>query len=125
MTIEVLGIELVGYHGVLEDERRRGQRFVVDVWLEPADVRAAASDRVEDAVDYRDVVAAVREVSESHAYRLLEALSTAIAERLVALPGVARARVRVRKPDVQLALPVEHAAVTVELAKGQEATDNR
>ena len=114
MTVEVLGIELVGYHGVLEEERRRGQRFLVDVWLEPADTRAAVSDAIEDAVDYRDVVAAVREVSEDNAYHLLEALATAIAETLLSALPVKSVRVRVRKPDVELALPVEHAAVTVE-----------
>ena len=35
-------------------------------------------------------------------------------ERLLGLSHVASVRVRVRKPDVQLELPVEHAAVTVE-----------
>jgi 7,8-dihydroneopterin aldolase/epimerase/oxygenase len=114
VTVEVLGIELVGYHGVLEEERRRGQRFVVDVWLESADERAAETDSIEDAVDYRDVVAAVREVSEARAYHLLEALATAIAERLRGALPVTSVRVRVRKPEVALELPVEHAAVTVE-----------
>ena len=114
MTVEVLGIELRGYHGVLEEERRRGQRFLVDVWLEPADGQAAVSDAIEDAVDYRAVVAAVREVSEARAYQLLEALATAIAESLRRGFPVTSVRVRVRKPDVELELPVEHAAVTVE-----------
>jgi dihydroneopterin aldolase len=114
MTIEVVGIELLGYHGVLEKERRQGQRFLVDVWLETADERAAETDAIDDAVDYRDVVAVVREVSEANAYHLLEALAAAIAERLRGLAGVAGARVRVCKPEVQLELPVEHSAVTVE-----------
>ena len=114
MRIEVIGIELVGYHGVLAEERSQGQRFVVDVWLEAADERAAETDTIDDALDYRDVVAVVREVSEARAYHLLEALATAIAERLLGLSHVASVRVRVRKPEVQLELPVEHAAVTVE-----------
>jgi dihydropteroate synthase len=114
VTVEVLGIELHGFHGLLEEERREGQRFVVDVWLEPTDGAAGATDRIEDVVDYRDVVALVREVSDARAYRLLEAFSAALAERLVDRFPVARARVRVRKPDVRLALPVEHAAVTSE-----------
>jgi 7,8-dihydroneopterin aldolase/epimerase/oxygenase len=113
VTVEVIGIELVGYHGVLEEERRRGQRFLVDVWLEPADERAAVSDSIEDAVDYREVVALVHEVSEARAYQLLEALATAIADRLRSALAVSGVRVRVRKPDVELELPVEHAAVTV------------
>ena len=77
-------------------------------------MQAAVSDAIEDAVDYRDVVAAVREVSEDNAYHLLEALATAIAETLRGALPVKSVRVRVRKPDVELALPVEHAAVTVE-----------
>ena len=114
LSIELLGIELHAFHGVLEEERREGQRFVVDVWLEPADDGAARTDRIEDAVDYRDVVAVVREVSDRRAFNLLEALATELAEALVERLPVARVRVRVRKPDVVLELPLEHAAVRVE-----------
>jgi 7,8-dihydroneopterin aldolase/epimerase/oxygenase len=114
MTIELHGIELHGSHGVLEHERREGQRFLVDVDLDLSDETAAATDRIEDAVDYRDVVSTVAEVSEARAYHLLEAFATAIAAALVARFPVTRVRVRVRKPDVVLAHPVDHAAVVVE-----------
>jgi 7,8-dihydroneopterin aldolase/epimerase/oxygenase len=114
VTIELQGIELHAFHGVLDDERREGQRFLVDLELEPVDTTAASTDRIEDAVDYRDVVAAVMEVSDGHAYHLLEALATALADALVARFPLRRARVRVRKPDVVLPRPVEHAAVVVE-----------
>lgn len=116
MTIELHGIELHGFHGVLERERREGQRFLVDVDLELADTTAAATDRIEDAVDYRDVVATVVEVSDGRAYHLLEALADALAEALVSRFAVSRARVRVRKPDVVLPRPVEDAAVVAERA---------
>ena len=114
LTLELLGLELHGFHGVLEEERRTGQRFLVDVWLEPSDAAAAETDRIEDAVDYREVVAVVREVSDRRAYHLLEALAAALADALVARLRVRYARVRVRKPDVVLGLPVEHAAVIAE-----------
>lgn len=114
MTIELHGIELHGYHGVLEHERQEGQRFLVDLELDLADATAAETDRIEDAVDYRDVVATVVELSDARAYHLLEAFATAIADTLVQRFPLSRARVRVRKPDVVLARPVEHAAVVVE-----------
>jgi dihydroneopterin aldolase len=117
MTIELQGIELYGFHGVLETERRHGQRFLVDLELEVDDdtgVTAAASDRIEDAVDYRDVVDAVRDVSDARAYMLLEAFASALAETLLSRFPLARVKVRVRKPDVVLASPVEHAAVVVD-----------
>jgi 7,8-dihydroneopterin aldolase/epimerase/oxygenase len=114
MTIELQGIELFAFHGVLERERAEGQRFLVDLELELGDTTAASTDRIEDAVDYRDVVAAVVEVSDGHAYHLLEAFGSAIADTLVSRFPLARVRVRVRKPDVVLARPVDHAAVIVE-----------
>lgn len=113
VTVELQGLELVGRHGVLDDERRDGQRFLFDVWLD-VPVEAVASDRLEDAVDYREVVAAVRQVSDGRAFRLLEALAGAVADALVSRFPVERVRVRVRKPDVRLAASVEHAAVIVE-----------
>ena len=108
-TIELYGLELRGYHGVLEEERRDGQRFLYDVWLDVGD--GVGSDRIEDAADYRDVVACVRELNDVPR-QLLETLATAVAETLLERFDVERVRVRVRKPDV--ALPVEFSAVTVE-----------
>jgi dihydroneopterin aldolase len=113
VTIELAGLALHGHHGVEEDERRAGQRFLFDLWLDVPE-RAAESDRIEDAVDYREVVALVREVSDGRAYALLEALAAAVAGALLSRFPVERVRVRVRKPDVRLAAPVEYSAVTVE-----------
>jgi dihydroneopterin aldolase len=104
---------------VLEHERRDGQRFLVDLELETAEERAAATDAIEDAVDYREVVETVVAISDGRAYHLLEAFAAAIADALVERFPLARARVRVRKPDVVLARPVDHAAVVVERSAGR------
>jgi dihydroneopterin aldolase len=116
-TIEIQGIELHGLHGVLEEERSSGQRFLVDVELVSVDDRAGETDDIDDAVDYRDVVAAVSRVSAGTAFHLLEAFAAAIADELLGTLPLARVRVRVRKPDVVLELPVEHAAVSVERSR--------
>jgi dihydroneopterin aldolase len=115
IELELYGVEVHGHHGVLPEERSRGQRFLFDLWLRVPE--AATSDRLEDAVDYRDVVRVVREVSDSRAFQLLEALAAAVAEELLARFPVERARVRVRKPDVALDPPVEFAAATVERSR--------
>ena len=118
MTIELAGIELHGFHGVLDQERREGQRFLVDLELDVVDETAAVTDRIADAVDYRDVMAAVVEVSDATAYQLLEAFAAALADALLARFPLERARVRVRKPDVELTRPLDHAAVVVERRAG-------
>ncbi|HWE80705.1 MAG TPA: dihydroneopterin aldolase [Gaiellaceae bacterium] len=116
MKIELVGLELFGYHGVHDYERNQGQRFLYDVELEVGE--RGAADRIEDAVDYSKVAATVREVAEAPR-RLLEAVATAIAEALLDRFEPERVRVRVRKPDVRPGgIEVEFAAVTVELDRG-------
>jgi 7,8-dihydroneopterin aldolase/epimerase/oxygenase len=113
VTVELAGLELRARHGVLAEEREHGQRFLFDVWLDVPEV-ALHTDRIEDAVDYREVAAAVRAVSDGRAFHLLEALAAAVADELLDRFPVSRVRVRVRKPDVRLDVPVEWSGVTVE-----------
>lgn len=106
--VELHGLEVFGYHGVLEEERRDGQAFLYDLALT---VREPRDDRIEDAVDYREVAARVREVSDSQSFRLLESLAAAVADALLQSFPIEAVRVRVRKRPAGLA--VEHAAATV------------
>ena len=116
VEIELSGLTVYGFHGVLESEQREGQPFVFDVSLTVGDA-AARSDRIEDAVDYRLVASAVEEVSSRTRFHLLEALAAAVADELVARFPIERARVRVRKPEVKLVGSVDYAAVTVERSR--------
>jgi dihydroneopterin aldolase len=114
VTIELVDLVLFGHHGYLEAERRLGQRFLVDLWVELGD-EATASDDIDETVDYRSLAALVREVFAGPERLLLEALAGAVADGILErFPAVRGARVRVRKPDVVLDPPVEHAAVIVE-----------
>ena len=113
MRIELAGIRLHGYHGGNPEERRDGQTFLFDIWLDVPGT-TGASDRIEDTIDYREVAALVREISDGRAYQLLEALAAALADALVDRFPVDAARVRVRKPEERLDPPDEHSAVTVE-----------
>ncbi len=109
MIIELAGLELYGYHGVLEEEKENGQAFWFDLELEVGEW--GTNDRIEDAVDYRLVVDAVREVNEQR-FELLEALASTVAETVMSRFALARVKVRVRKRPA--GLPVEYSAVTAE-----------
>jgi 7,8-dihydroneopterin aldolase/epimerase/oxygenase len=114
-VVELAGLEVPGLHGVEDRERESLQPFLYDLWLELAE---PAADRIEDTVDYRAAVALVREVSESRQFHLLETMAAAVAEALMERFPIERARVRVRKPQVQLGAPAEFSAATVERARG-------
>lgn len=98
ILVEVRGLRVFGHHGVHREEREAGQDFLFDVELEAGD--RGASDRLEDAVDYVAIAHAVREVSDAHAYSLIEALAIAVADELRERFRVERATVRVTKPAV-------------------------
>jgi dihydroneopterin aldolase len=59
----------------------------------------------------------VRAVSAARQFRLLEVLAAAIADALLERFSLERARVRVRKPQVELGAAVEYAAATVERSR--------
>ena len=111
MIIQLDDLLLHGFHGALDWERERGQNFLFDIELEVGE--AGSSDKLADAVDYRDVARCVREVSDARVYHLLEALATAVADELMARFPVERVSVRVRKPEVVLDPPVKNVAVRV------------
>ena len=118
MTIELVGLAVFGHHGYLEEERRLGQRFLVDLWVD-LDEGAATSDRIEETVDYRRLAGLVQDVFGGPSRMLLEGLAGAVADGIMSRFGsIQRVRVRVRKPDVVLEPPVEHAAVIVERVRG-------
>ena len=114
MTIELAGLVVFGRHGYLEEERRLGQRFLVDLWVDVDEI-ASSTDRIEDTVDYRRLAELVRDVFAGPSHLLLEGLAGAVADGIVSrFPNVQLVRVRVRKPDVVLDPTVDHAAVSVE-----------
>jgi 7,8-dihydroneopterin aldolase/epimerase/oxygenase len=97
VRLELHGVELHGFHGANEDERERGQTFLFDV---DAEIPEPVRDELAATVDYRALRDCLREVSETHAYVLLESLAVAAAEELVARFALERVTVRVRKPGV-------------------------
>ena len=108
MIIQVHGLELFGRHGVNDDERRDGQTFIFDVWLE---INQPREDAIHATVDYRRVRDIVKSVNEAKSYRLLETLAAAAADALNAELPLRKVRVSVRKPGVAWA---EWTGVTCE-----------
>ena len=113
ILIEVHGLELRGFHGVLDEEREAGQRFLFDVDLLAHDA-GIRSDQLGDTVDYTAVVERIEAINGEGRFNLIEALAAAIADDLLEHFPAAHVKVRVRKPEVRLAAPAEYTAATVE-----------
>jgi dihydroneopterin aldolase len=111
--IELRGLRVRGHHGVLPEERRDGQLFVVDVVLEVDTSRAAASDDLADTVDYADLAARLAAVVSGEPVALIETLAARLAS--VALEGgqVAAVEVTVHKPEAPVGQPVDDVVVRI------------
>ncbi len=114
-TIEILGVRAMGRHGVLPEEQGRAQPFEVDVRLEVDLTAAAASDRLEDTVDYAVLTEAVARTVELESYSLIERLADRIAGVCTSLSGVRSVEVSVRK--LRPPIPVHVASVGVTLRR--------
>jgi FolB domain-containing protein len=89
---------LRGIIGVNDDERVNQQDILINLVLYVDVRKAAQSDRIEDAVNYRTITKRiVRHVEESADF-LVEKLVTDIARIVVTEFNVQRVRVRVEKP---------------------------
>jgi dihydroneopterin aldolase len=110
VLVELRGLEIPGRHGVDDWERETEQPFVYDVELE---LPEPERDEIDQTVDYREVVALVQELSDGRQYQLLESMAAAVADALLERFPVETVRVRVRKPQVRLGVPVEHTAASV------------
>jgi dihydroneopterin aldolase len=110
LIIELHGLEVFGYHGAYEEEQRDGQLFLWDVQLDVGD--RGADDDLASALDYTQVAAKIRELSDAHRYNLLEALATTVADALYEQFRPQRLKLRVRKQPAGLG--VEYSAVIVQ-----------
>ncbi|MFL5779501.1 MAG: dihydroneopterin aldolase [Chloroflexota bacterium] len=106
-------IRLSGRHGYYDHELLEPQPFEVDVELVLNLQPAGVEDDLERTVDYGRVYGIVQQIIESTSFRLLEAIAEAIAQELLAAFDVIEVGVRVRKPAVKLAGPLDYAAVEI------------
>jgi FolB domain-containing protein len=84
--------------GVNDDERREKQDVVINLTVY-ADLRAAGrSDRIEDALDYRELKKRILDAVEKSQHYLVEALAEDIAAVCLAHRAVQRVQVCVDKP---------------------------
>ena len=119
VTIEISGLSLYTHHGVTAEERKVGQRLLLDVRFDAGEPDALITDRVEDTIDYGEVCQQVALAAQERSYKTLERLCSAIADRMMDRYNADAVTVRATKPEPPIPLPVEE--VTVEVWK--ERTD--
>jgi dihydroneopterin aldolase len=111
--LSILGVECFAHHGVFDFERREGQTFSIDLTLGVDTRRAAASDDLQDTVDYGTLVDRVKAAVESDPVDLIETVAQRIADVCLADGRVEWARVTIHKPDAPIDATFRDVALTI------------
>ena len=121
VKVRIHNMMFYGFHGYYEYEREQGQKFFFDVELIMEDDKAATTDSLDDGVDTARVYDIVKEVTENKRFQLMAALAGHIADRLLEkFPHIDEAKVRVRKPSVPIAGPIDYVEVEVNRKQHKE-----
>ncbi|MEO5921818.1 MAG: dihydroneopterin aldolase [Pseudolysinimonas sp.] len=116
--IVLTGLRATGYHGVHEHERLNGQVFVIDVTVHLSLSEAAASDDLDDTVNYGELADGVVTAVESDPVDLIETVAERVANVALAFPRVDAVDVTVHKPDAPIMVPFDDVAVSITRSRG-------
>jgi dihydroneopterin aldolase len=111
--IELRGLRVFGYHGVLDSERQAGQEFVIDavLWLDTAP--AAATDDLSLTVNYAALADRLVAIAAGPPVRLIETLAQRLAEAAVSEPLAREVEITVHKPQAPVGHPFQDVSVTI------------
>ncbi|MBT3754916.1 MAG: dihydroneopterin aldolase [Candidatus Cloacimonetes bacterium] len=103
MKIHLHEMVFYGYHGVHPEERKLGQRFIVNFSYETQQKHDNDIKNLEDTVDYTKVYAIIKHTLEEREFFLLEVCANTILDSILdTFPSIIYANVRIKKPSVPI-----------------------
>lgn len=111
--LALTGLRATGHHGVLAQERRDGQEFVVDVEIGLDTRPAAAADDLAATVHYGELAERLHAAVASDPVDLIETLAQRLADICLAEPPVDWVDVTVHKPHAPLQVGFDDVSLTI------------
>lgn len=108
------GVELFGYIGVFEAEKRNGQTFYIDVEL-GVDLRnAGRSDILAQTVSYAEVFALAEQLMDEARFDLIESYAEQLSEEIFSyFDLVQTTKITVRKPEAPIDGNFQAVGITI------------
>ena len=112
--IIISGLKIFAWHGVYEEEKEKGQNFIVNAKLSLDTSLAGESDSLEDSVDYGKVCLFINDFMRINRFNLLEAVANQMARKImVRFPMTQSVELEVMKPEAPIPLPFENVSVKI------------
>jgi len=90
-------MEFYGYHGVNQEEKIQGQKFVVDLEINCSLLLPGQTDDLNDTVNYSQVYKLIKSIVEGPSQNLIESVAENIAYRILSETSADEVTVKVSK----------------------------
>jgi len=115
--INIKRLEVFAYHGVLPQEKKHGQVFVVSAELYLDLSVAGKIDDLNETVDYGEICHVIKAFVIDNRFDLIETVAEGLAEKiLIENPCLKKVWLEVEKPNAPI--PLNFEAVSVEIERG-------
>lgn len=111
--ITLTGVGCVGYHGVLESEKKTGQPFFVDVTMFSDFTASATTDDIGQTANYAEVAETIREVITGESVDLIETLAENLAATILNRFAIDALELTVHKPKAPIEVTFSDVSVTI------------
>ncbi len=113
-VIHIEGMEFFAYHGLLDEEQKIGNRFIVELKIEADFTHAAASDDIKGTVNYQEVHELVKKemaVPSRLIEHVAQRIQTAVFKNINGIKGLEVKVIKIRPPVNGI---MEKVSVTIE-----------
>ena len=101
--IIIKGLEVFAHHGVYENEKSKGQKFVINAEFDVDTLTASFSDDIEDTLDYAKVCEFIKDYMVVNQLNLLETLVNELSRKLLlTFKSIKSLTLEICKPDAPI-----------------------
>ena len=116
-VIRIENLKVFAYHGVFEEEKKKGQDFYVNARMTSNLKKAGRTDSLTDSTHYGEVCLQIEKSLTKVSYDLIErAAEKTIEDILVHFPLIQEVTLELKKPHAPI--PMEFSSVSVEITRG-------
>ena len=113
--IIIKDLEVFANHGVLQEEKNLGQKFLICLELYFSTRKAGVTDALPMSVNYAEVCQFINKFLQKNTFNLIEAAAENLALSLmVRFPLTESLKITIAKPWAPVGLPVDYVAVEIE-----------
>lgn len=112
--IEIKGLHVFANHGVLEEEKKNGQEFIVDAKLYSNLCKPSFDDSINSSTNYALVCQTINDYMKAHTFDLIEKVAYELTkEILISYPLIDEVDITLHKPNAPIELEFDDVSVNI------------